>query len=227
MPKNLAEALQRFNRKERHWLVRDALGSASARLDKDFTDRVQAAIRLRDPAFEIDPEAWWAIDFHIDWLVAALHMLRHGPESAATPQPNDPVIVTGSQQDIDLVIASGSTLVLVEAKGVGAWPDEGLDKKVARLNALPPSIIESSGKSGDIQVYFLLCSPGEPPILNLSVWQPWMKADDRLLHIDLNVNAEAGPFLRVQRCSAAGVAHEKGTHWQAIKDRRSNSLVIK
>jgi hypothetical protein len=117
----LAEALQRFNRKERHWLVRDALGSASALLDKSFTDRIQTAVRLRDPDFEIDPEAWWAIDFHIDWLVAALHMLQHGLESAVAPQPNNPAVVTGSQQDIDLVIASGPTLVLVEAKGVGLW----------------------------------------------------------------------------------------------------------
>ena len=227
MPRNLTEALKRFNRKERHWLVRDTLGSASARLDKGFTDRVQTAVRLRDPDFKIDPEAWWAIDFHIDWLIAALHMLRHGPESATSPQLNDPPLITGSQQDIDLVIASGSTLVLVEAKGIGSWSGEGLDTKVARLSSLPPWIIEPSGVSGEIQIHFLLCSPGKPPILNLISWPSWMKADNQLLHINLNVKAEPEPFLRVTRCSSAGTPDQKWTHWQIIEDNRSNSLAIK
>ncbi|GJD44200.1 hypothetical protein AFCDBAGC_2065 [Methylobacterium cerastii] len=223
----LTEALQRFNRKERHWLVRDALGPASARLGENFADRVQAAIRLRDQSFKIDRGAWWAIDFHIDWLVAALHMLRHGSETVAIPQLNAPMIVTGSQQDIDLVIASESTLVLIEAKGVGSWAGAGLDSKVARLSALPSSVVNLDGKSGEIQLHFVLCSPGKPPCLDTSAWNSWMKTDQGILHIDLNVVAEAGQFLRVQRCSEAESPNDKWTHWQAINDLRSNSLVNK
>ena len=125
----LAETLERFNRKERHWLIRDAVGAVASKLDGSFLQRVEQVVRLRDPGFQIDPAAWWAIDYHLDWLVAALHTLEHGERSARKPQPNERRLVRGSQQDIDLVIASGRSLVLVEAKGVGSWLNEGLKDK--------------------------------------------------------------------------------------------------
>ncbi len=144
----LARTLERFNRKERHWLIRDALGPAAAKLDEPFLRRVEQAVRVRDPAFNVDHNSWWAIDYHLDWLIAALHILEHGEASARQPRSNEAGLVKGNQQDIDLVIASGTTLVLVEAKGVGSWPGGGLEEKVDRLRSMTPDLIGHDGGQG-------------------------------------------------------------------------------
>ncbi|MDR4308486.1 hypothetical protein IHQ68_17845 [Chelatococcus sambhunathii] len=57
--------LARLNRKERYWLLRDALGEGSARLSSNFTAKF-------DPKWRPSPDAWWGMDYHFDWMVAAL-----------------------------------------------------------------------------------------------------------------------------------------------------------
>ncbi|WP_232629615.1 hypothetical protein [Methylobacterium sp. Leaf118] len=220
----LTEVLQRFNRKERHWLVRDALGSASRHLDRDFLRRVEIAVRQRDPNFRMKLDAFWATDFHIDWLVAALHVL-HSKTDATAPQPNEDGQVTGSQQDIDLVLASGSTLILIEAKGVGSWASQGLRDKVDRLRHLTGSILDENGRVGSIQAHFLTCSPGTAPDTSQSEWPSWMTAHGQPLHIPMQVVAEAGPLYRVERCNEAGTPNAAGHFWHAVPDSQANKLV--
>ncbi|WP_162238948.1 hypothetical protein [Methylobacterium sp. Leaf85] len=220
----LAEALQRFNRKERHWLVRDALGETSRRLDCNFLKRVEAAVRCRDSTFSADPAAWWAIDFHIDWLVAALHA-HCSPDAATARQSNGDRRVTGSQQDIDLVVVSGTTLILIEAKGVGSWRGAGLDQKIGRLAALTPSVFGADGLLGDVRTHFLLCSPGPAPSLDVTPWPSWTLVDGRPLHIPMKVSAEGGPLLRVERCNDKNRSDAGGEFWHAVEDRPGNKLV--
>lgn len=59
----LVQALERFNRKERNWLVRDALGSRSRCLSLDFLARLTRSIRMFDAHVEVPAEAWWVTDF--------------------------------------------------------------------------------------------------------------------------------------------------------------------
>lgn len=40
---NLVQALERFNRKERYWLIQAALGPAARQLDAAFRDGLQTA----------------------------------------------------------------------------------------------------------------------------------------------------------------------------------------
>jgi hypothetical protein len=120
----LIEALARFDRKERNWLVRDALGDGARTLGRDFRDRIETQVKKRDRGFTLGADAWWAIDYHTDRIVAALHTVQHGVPDQ--PLSNEPRVIEGHQQDIDLVVASDRTLILVESKGVGSWKGAGL-----------------------------------------------------------------------------------------------------
>ena len=63
---DLVELMESFNRKERFLLIRQALGTF--RLIDDFRTKLGRAIDLTIPQ-----AAFIAIDYHLDWLAAALH----------------------------------------------------------------------------------------------------------------------------------------------------------
>ena len=220
----LARTLERFNRKERHWLIRDALGPAAAKLDEPFLRRVEQAVRVRDPGFNVDLNAWWAIDYHLDWLIAALHIREYGELSARLPQPNKEGLVRGNQQDIDLVIASGTTLVLVEAKGVGSWPGGGLKDKVDRLRSMTPDLIGHDGRAGDCTVHFVLCSPDIGRQLSSEDWPDWAKSNGRPVRMPLHVAPPRELILKVERCDGASRRDAEGNHWRVLEDAVANKL---
>lgn len=118
----LVDMLRKFNRKERYWLLRNALGSKSEVLDEDFRSRLAKSVD-----FEIPKSAWWAMDYHFDWMVGALHMLSNG--NLNEPEAKENELVTGSQEDIDLLIAFDKTLLFVEAKADTSWNTEQWDSK--------------------------------------------------------------------------------------------------
>jgi hypothetical protein len=60
----LVKALEKFNRKERYWLIRSALGESSEKLDSKFCDLIYGKHSI-----EVPEDAWWAMDYHLDWLV--------------------------------------------------------------------------------------------------------------------------------------------------------------
>lgn len=74
---SLVDSLQRLNRKERYWLLRNALGRSGAdlSLSRAFLQRLGQKIERSIP-----PSAWWAMDYHIDWLFSALVLDRLGAE---------------------------------------------------------------------------------------------------------------------------------------------------
>ncbi len=220
----LAETLERFNRKERHWLIRDALGPAAAKLDESFLKRVEQAVRSRDPGFHIDLKARWAIDYHLDWLVAALHILEHGEASARQPRSNGAGLVKGNQQDIDLIIVSGTTLVLVEAKGVGSWPGGGLKEKVDRLRSMTPCLISHNGRAGDFSVHFVLCSPHIGGELSSEDWPEWAKSNGKPVRMQLHVAPPRKRILKVERCDGASRRDAEGKHWRVLEDMVANML---
>lgn len=220
----LARTLERFNRKERHWLIRDALGPAAVKLDDPFLRRVEQAVRVRDPAFNVALNSWWAIDYHLDWLVAALHILKHGEASARQPRSNEAGLVKGNQQDIDLVIASGTTLVLVEAKGVGSWPGGGLKEKVDRLRSMTPDLIGHDGRAGAFAVHFVLCSPHIGGELSSEDWPAWAKIDGKPVRMALHVPPPRDLILKVERCDGASRRDAEGKHWRVLEDAVANGF---
>jgi hypothetical protein len=187
---NLVDALSRFNRKERYWLIRNALGPSSARLDEAFRGKLGKATDT-----EVPEDAWWAMDYHLDWLVGALTLVAQG-DRGFEAQRNADRLVTGSQQDMDLVVAFRDVLFLVEAKGETSWSNEQFGSKVERLEKL-----RSAGLlPASIKIFFVLMSPREPEGLKPAdgtPWPTWMcNPKGGLVHIELEMPRD---FLKVER----------------------------
>ncbi len=216
----LPAILSAFNRKERLFLFGFAGGgldevelhAPGMRLDKDFRIALSRAVGL-----EVPEHAWSGIDYHLSWLHAALQWHRgaawplqqeHFPETLGILGKGG--VVTGTQEDCDLVVAwamgERAVVVLVEAKGYGAWNNAQLMSKLDRLK----HIREAAGP--DVQVRIVLTSPRPPHKLHVSGWPDWA-LDEAQSPRWLPLPA---PRLRLatQRCDASGVKSSQGEYWR-------------
>lgn len=155
----LVEALKRFNRKERYWLISDALGKQN--LDKRFLERLTAVLR-NDSNFKapIPPDAWWAMDYHLDWIAAVLafpdfkvNATKGKNISADNPIPKG--LFRKNQQDTDLIIAFEKTIILVEAKFDSYWNEKQLCNKLNRIK----TINKKTAKNNSVAIFFVCLSP--------------------------------------------------------------------
>jgi hypothetical protein len=136
----LGDALERFNRKERNLLIRDILNcrGKTPPLAGDFCERLAKAVGISKESLD---SAWWATDFHIDWLAGGLLTFMKG--ETTTPQDNRSMLVMGNQEDIDLVVVAHGPaaetlhhLILIEAKAYGHFTTKQYRSKIARLERL-------------------------------------------------------------------------------------------
>ncbi|QZA80683.1 hypothetical protein [Deefgea piscis] len=221
MKNNLVEVLKKFNRKERYWLINNALDNPS--LGKTFIGRLSVALSAE--RVEIPLDAWWAMDYHIDWLVGAFYTLRHGEKSLNRVFSNhktEPPLIAGTQQDIDFIIAFHNTLILIEAKGEGSWSGKQLPEKISRLNRLLGNQQDDDGKFWsfnelNLKVFFVLMSPDNPsyPLEDGCCWE--LKDGKNLNWIQLTMSEQGEPasFLKVIRCKdEEGTTGNEGTHFK-------------
>ena len=104
------DLLERFDRKERGWLIRECTGGRGA-LSATFCGALASAFGVPVPA----STAWWTIDYHLDWLAG----VSQWPGSLS----DNPFLgggVTCSIEDVDLIVATPKHLFLIEAKAAGA-----------------------------------------------------------------------------------------------------------
>ncbi|MET7243680.1 hypothetical protein ABZT49_09950 [Methylobacterium sp. EM32] len=208
MDSQLVQALKRFNRKERFWLLSDAVGKPFASLSPAFLSKVGTELGIELPA-----NPWWAFDYHFDWLHAVLTL---GPEYnlSALPKPlvNEPKIATGNQEDIDLLIAFDQTIILIEAKLSASWTNDQMKSKARRMSALPVQ---------HVQPYFILTSPSKPKNLNLSGLPPWaVKSHGGMgqpCFMELSRGGDQERALMVSRCDERGVKNALGGHWNIFE----------
>lgn len=179
----LAEALHRFNAKERNHLMRFALlgetdggppKQSAQWVHPNFFESLRGAVAGSPgggSAIELSPSArcvYAAMDYHLDWLHGALWLVGKKSESApdqvshaieTRKRDNEQWDVMGNQEDIDLllVIADGATthLVCVEAKGDDAFSDEQLLSKFRRLKLI------LSGDESEVMVSLVLLAPDD------------------------------------------------------------------
>ncbi|GLK80407.1 hypothetical protein [Methylopila turkensis] len=127
MKRPFAAYLADFNRKERYWLLRDALGPSSDRLSASFLEKFE-------PAWRPSAEAWWAMDYHFDWMVAAIWQAGR---DAGTLIDSDKIKfaaeIKGTQEDVDLIIADEFRIWLCEAKFGGALSQKQMTSKMQRV----------------------------------------------------------------------------------------------
>ncbi len=141
----LVGALAKFNRKERYWLLRNSIGNVG--LTKSFVGRLKDALQLKIP-----DDAWWAIDYHFDWLAGAMCCLG-GKKDVTLQQAGK--LIAGNQEDVDLIVAFKNTIILIEAKADTGWSESQRNSKLDRLDDLR-GLIEELGL--DVKVRFLLIS---------------------------------------------------------------------
>jgi hypothetical protein len=204
MDSPLVKALHRFNRKERFWLLSDAVGKPFASLSPAFLHKVGTELGI-----ELPPNLWWAFDYHFDWLHAVLTL---GPEYVLQPLPghliNSPKIATGNQEDIDLIIAFDQTVILIEAKFATSWTNSQMSSKVERLKELPVQ---------HVKAHFVLASPKTPKRLDISGLPPWARKgqDDKAqpCHIILPGREDQDSALMVSRCDMHGDRDKDGGYW--------------
>lgn len=216
----LVDALKKFNRKERYWLLRSALGPSSQWLGKDFLQKLNQELGLTKAAAAPD-DAWWAMDYHLDWLVGALQLYHDGHFDPDRALANTPNLVLGNQEDIDLLIAFDQTLIMIEAKGDSSWDTKQLHSKVARLEACFTCFNECMR---NITVYYILMSSKNASLSTqkqLKPIAPWVhnkhaaQGPAYVLHLPMAEEGEKPAFLKVTRCvDAQGTVGAKGSHWK-------------
>ena len=214
--KTLVNCLKILNRKERYWLLRQALGKKNFDLDKEFVGSLETALNgsaliKKDGGIQICKNAWWAMDYHLDWIAVALQLYSNKSNLDLSADSEKKIsncfegnnryclksngkktpLVRGTALDADLIVAYDNTLILIEAKGDGSWGRKQMMKKITRLNELH-DFAESLG----INMYLVLCSPGETkvhvpdkkkPSQKAGVpWQEWALLDgEKPIHITL------------------------------------------
>jgi hypothetical protein len=216
----LAQTLESFNRKERNLLVRAALGHKETplRLSAKFRAKVSEKLGIGT----IPEDAWWATDYHFGWLAGALAVYSGDQAALLEPgRPNPPDLtskrrlVEGNQEDIDLVIAFGQNLILLEAKAYGAWSNGQMKSKLERLHLLCAYRDELRQASDlPIDIHLLLISVAEPQKL-AKVRVPWSDSEIDLPWISLDID-EKILVRTVTRCNSQGIADAMGDRWRVV-----------
>lgn len=198
---DLVALLRRFNRKERYWLLKAAHGNDFETLDPAFCDKLSSLTGVN-----VAKDSWWAMDYHWDWLSAAIQL--YGNPDVPKTVCNKGKQIKGTQEDVDLLVAFGKTLILIEAKGDTAWDQSQFDQKMARLRALEPF-----AKNQGISLHFILMSPSDPEKLK---WNHGTDTTTPKNFMKLEMKDDVGGFVRVSRCDEKGVSDKDGGYWRII-----------
>jgi hypothetical protein len=236
MATTLVERLKLFNRKERYWLIRNALGEGRAEipLSNGFRRRLTESIGI-----EIPVTAWWAIDYHIDWLFGALRLDRkpdandgdvwENPEDGETDERRR--LIRGTQEDFDLIVAFDRTIILIEAKGVTGWGGAQLQSKKQRLahwSEYSDQLNAERDLSSDApRIFVVLTSPRNPTD---GVANEWPKCVQNQMHYWLEMDFAGAPkeFRVVERCTETSNGKVKssseGRHWHLKSVKKPKSV---
>ena len=181
---NLIEIMKSFNRKERSFLIAQALGlhsdcgETAFSLSESFRNRLNKEVKNVEIPDPKEREVFVAMDYHLDWLQAALSWKYTSPVENYK-FCNEGKVIEGTQQDIDLLVAFEANgkchLILVEAKAYSGWDNLQLSSKAYRLRKI---FGETGEKWCDVQPYFYVIGPQMPAKLKPDCLPEWM-LDDR------------------------------------------------
>lgn len=123
-------------------------------------------------------------------------------------------MIERNQEDVDLVIAFGPELILIEAKGVSAFSDTQLASKLERLEAVREFYDEIKTASSLVNFHFLLMSPREPKTSAVE-WPTWASKGGKLppwLLLRLGEN-----LLEVGQCDSARNRVGNEDYWKIFE----------
>ena len=185
---DLIEILESFNRKERFFLIAQALGNPTFELSDDFQQKLGKAVGLDHQGIEIPADAFAAMDYHLNWVHASL-VLAHCTDDQGKKDLLGNGGIVNSQQDVDLLVAfkddgNRHHLIFIEAKGYNTdGSSDGLssfDNKRERGQLKSKArqletILKPNGTPyPDVDSYYCLMTrkePNEPP----APWDKWLK----------------------------------------------------
>lgn len=178
---DLIEILESFNRKERFFLIAQALNGRRNKpaftLSDDFRQKLEQKLELD---FDIPADAFVAMDYHLNWVHASL-VLACADEAERHSLLNLEGTTDDNQEDVDLLVAFKNTderyhLIFIEAKaydakGFSAFEKSQLVSKVSRLE----KIIRAGEKdrSCEVETHFYLVSGYKPQNLKSDDWPKW------------------------------------------------------
>ena len=208
---DLIKILESFNRKERFFLVAQALGNPKFTLSREFRLQLGETVGLAEQGIEIPSCAFAAMDYHLDWIAASLAKWESGKAGKAdksvfsNPGKGDERDIQGNQEDIDLLVAFKREghyhLILVEAKAYEGYGYASFDR--GQLKSKADRLAKVFGSDGrkrtGVTAYFCLLSQNHPqPRLNYALpwskdrWIPASLPDKNTRRIVERYNAETG-----------------------------------
>ena len=204
----LIEWLGSFNRKERFFLIGNALGNTNFSLSDEYRSKLDSALGIHPPK-----DSFVAMDYHLDWIHASL-FLSSSTNQLNKVHENSGPIVTANQEDIDLLVAfedSGVThLLMIEAKAATGWTNKQTLSKADRLRGM---FGEEGKKYPDVKPSFCLTSPRPPQLLDSKKWPSWMAPGGQPIWLELQVPAGRR---RITRCDQAGKSSADGNFFRVI-----------
>ncbi|GGF36420.1 hypothetical protein GCM10011519_07430 [Marmoricola endophyticus] len=217
---NMEQRLASFNRKERFLLVGQALGNAAFTLGETFRLQLGDVLKRDVPA-----NAYCAMDYHLDWLFAALmwaeglahpgNLMERNVDAGVAGVPED-LKVTGNQSDIDLLVAwtderGRGQLALLEAKGYSSWTNKQMLYKAARLTAIFGD--HDAPRFPDVDAHLVLVGPHPPVGLKLTTPSWALGPSDGLAKYFLPLDPPPVETFVVRRINQDRKPAVTGTHW--------------
>lgn len=214
--KTLIECLDSFNRKERYWLLRNCCGKGKyleIPLGENFIQKLKQVPALSNLDFS---NAWWAMDYHIDWLFAAITFYKDHRIQKLSNNENTYIKknnVNGSQEDFDFIVCVGNEVILIEAKMATGWTKHQLHSKLSRVIDLKHL------SNGDINFHFFMTSPhltntSEAIKEKCTIEDAGANFIDLLTPTNIPLVSEKR-FLKVVRCDAEGGNSDRD-HWKIV-----------
>jgi hypothetical protein len=230
----ILQLLDRLNRKERYFLVGFALGNPRFQLSEEFRRDLTKSIRRfadRDD-LHVPRDAYCWMDYHLDWVWAAIALRRSPYGKKFLPSPNwppakpdgDAFNINRNQEDTDPLIGyedhDGTHLVFIEAKGSTNWSITQIESKGRRLGHL-------FGQNGDkvpgVTPYMVLASPIEPDKLNEARVPTWMKPKRSFVWMPLRIPPDR---LVTERYDKVLGRNENATGWRLSPVAHGNDATV-
>lgn len=210
----LIDGLQILNRKERFFVLNEALGldaDAPQRLGESFREKLTGCLKQRGIDVTVPEQCFLAMDYHLDWIELALYLADKQEIQARSPFPAEGLSqINENQQDIDLLVAfddGGTThLLLIEAKAYTYWINRQLKCKAKRLR----NIFDEDGRRWRaVKPHFLLMTGLQTENVCTAIWPAWMKTKEgQPFWVEYKLPARR----KVTRCNAAGKPRKDGGH---------------
>jgi len=173
----LVQNLKELNAKERDHLMRFAYLGATEAYEGDtkrwLSDEMLSALKPQLADIHLSPSArcvFAAMDYHLDWLYAALFRTYKGGETGVlddgSPCKDDslrPII--GILEDLDLLVVFADdekvVVLCIEAKGDASFSKLQLARKLVRLDRIITASVGSPPPMG-LHFKLVLIAPNEP-----------------------------------------------------------------